>query len=826
MTSLDPAHLPVGTMPVDAALPTLLAAITKGNCAVLSAAPGAGKTTRVPFALAGASWCQGRVLVLEPRRIAARAAATFMGGQIGEKPGGKVGYRVRLENRSGPATRILFATEGVFTRMVMDDPSLEGISALVFDEFHERSLDADLGLALALDVQSALRPDLRIVVMSATLDTAAISRLLGGAPVVESPGRSFEVELRHVERPPGETVEDGVAATIRRVLASEEGSVLAFLPGQREITRTAERLDGHLPADVKLYPLFGAMDPRSQDEAIRPPIPGVRKVVLATSIAETSLTIDGVRIVVDSGLKRVPRYEARTGLTRLETVRASRSAIAQRAGRAGRTAPGIAIRLWREQQSASLPANETPEILEADLCGLALDLAQWGVDDPAKMRMLDHPPAAAWNEAVELLQGLEALDAKRRITAQGKAMRELPLPPRFAHMVVEAGKHGQAMDAALLAVLAQERGLGGNSVDLSQRLDRFRSEKGERAQAAKGLARSIANGADRPGAANASLSTGALLSLAWPDRIAMARGATGKFRLANGRGARIEETDLLARQEFLVIADLQGSAASARIVSAAPVDLVELASLHQSRISQAREVSFDEASGKVKARLIRRLGSLVLADAPTPLVPDDNPQSVLFAQLRKTGLSRLDWGNAATRLRERIAFLRTNDPSWPDVGDAALLETLESWLEPFLSMPVASADISPSRLYEALAFLVAGSGHDGGEMERLLPAMFHTPAGPAHPIRYEDGAAFVAVRVQELFGLSRHPSVLGGALPLTLELLSPAHRPIQVTRDLPGFWKGSWAMVRSEMRGRYPRHSWPEDPAIAQPTTRAKPRGT
>lgn len=820
----ETAVLHAGVLPVDAAMPALLAALESGNAAVLCAAPGAGKTTRVPFALARQSWCTGKVLVLEPRRIAARAAATHMAGQLGEKPGETVGYKVRLESRSGAGTRILFLTEGVFTRMVTDDPALEGISALVFDEFHERSLDADLGLALALDLQAALRPDLRIIVMSATLDSGAVSALLDGAPVIESQGRSFPVELRHVERPGNERVEDAMAQVIARTLASEKGSLLAFLPGQREIVRTAERLAGKLPADVRLHMLYGALDPREQDEAIRPPANGTRKVVLATAIAETSLTIDGVRIVVDSGLKRVPRHEPRTGLTRLETVRASRSSITQRAGRAGRTAPGIAIRLWREQQTASLPPGDTPQILEADLSGLALDLAAWGVDDPAKLRFIDLPPRAAWSEAVSLLQRLGALDGDRRITLVGKAMRGLPLAPRHAHMVVEAGRCGQALDAAMLAVLASERGLGGNSSDLSHRMDRFRSEKGERAQAARNLARAIASGFDS--GAKGELSPGALLSLAWPDRIAMARGSAGQFLLANGRGARLDETDLLARAPFLVVADLQGVAASARIVSAAAILETEIAALHGAAISTAREVSLDEATGRIKVRQTRRLGSLMLAQAPAELTQADKPQKLLFDRLRQTGLDQLDWGKAAGRLRDRMALLHSLDPQWPGVGDDALLADLENWLEPFLGVPASMADISAARLFDGLNYKLTLSGRDAASVERLLPAQFETPAGASHAIRYENGAAFLAVRVQELFGLARHPAIMQGALPLTLELLSPAHRPIQVTRDLPGFWRGSWKEVRSEMKGRYPRHAWPQDPSAALPTTRAKPRGT
>lgn len=814
-------------MPVDAALPALLGALEVNPRAVLAAEPGAGKTTRVPFALLDAPWCTGRVLVLEPRRIAARAAAAFMAGRIGEKPGRTVGYRVRLESRVSADTRIEFLTEGVFARRIMDDPELAGVSAVVFDEFHERNLDADFGLALALDVQRGLRPDLRLLVMSATLETEAVARLLGGAPLIESPGRAYEVEIRHEDRAGTESVEDAMARVIRRTLAQEEGSILAFLPGQKEIRRTAERLQGVLPGDTSLHQLYGALDARDQDAAIRPPPAGTRKVVLATAIAETSLTIDGVRIVIDSGLKRVPRYEARTGLTRLETVRASRSAITQRAGRAGRTAPGIAIRLWREQQTSALPVRDTPEILEADLSGLALDLAAWGVHDPARLDFLDLPPAAAWNEAVELLQSLDGLDAAGAITAEGRAMRELPLPPRFAHMVVRAAGHGQALDAAMLAVLASERGLGGVSPDLATRLERFRNESGERANAARGLARSIARGVEAGRqSAPQDLSPGALLSLAWPDRIAKSRGPGGVFRLANGRGAVIDPGEGLARAPFLVVADLQGTAAAARILSAAAIEEAEILALHGGRIAGTRELRLDPASGQVRARQVRRLGSLVLSEATAELTPQDTPQAILLAHLRGAGLDRLDWGKGAARLRQRVAFLHAQDPAWPDMGEAALVEELEDWLAPFLVRARGLRDITPAILHDGLTHRLALAGRSAGEVERHAPELFTTPAGSRLPIRYDDGKAFLAVRVQELYGMTQHPAIMNGALPLTLELLSPAHRPIQVTEDLPGFWRGSWAAVRSEMRGRYPRHAWPEDPAAAPPTARAKPRGT
>jgi ATP-dependent helicase HrpB len=471
-----------------------------------------------------------------------------------------------------------------------------------------------------------------------------------------------------------------------------------------------------------------------------------------------------------------------------------------------------------------LPADDTPEILEADLSGLALDLAAWGVTDPASLSFLDPPPRPAWEEAKELLKRLGALDGEGRITPAGKAMRELPLPPRFAHMVVEAGRHGQALDAAMLAVLASERGLGGNALDLSQRLDRLRSEKGERANAARDLARSMAKGLDH--APHGGLPAGALLSLAWPDRIAKWRGQGGGFQLANGRGAVMDEAEPLARSPFIVVADLQGAAASARILSAAPISLTDIETLHGDMIVASREAFLDAQSGRVRARQFRRLGALSLGEAPAELVDDDAAREIIFAHLCRNGLGMLEWGKAAGRLRDRLAFLHAHDPAWPDVTDEALVSSLPEWLAPFLSRPRALSDITPQALANGLEYLLTLCGKTLAEADRLAPEHFHTPAGSNVPIRYEGPAAFLAVRVQELFGLARHPSIMGGAFALTLELLSPAHRPIQVTRDLPGFWKGSWAAVRSEMRGRYPRHPWPEDPASAPPTARAKPRGT
>ena len=818
--------------PVDECLPNLIALLESANTAVLTAAPGAGKTTRVPPALLAATWCSGRILVLEPRRIAARASARFVAGQFAQEPGGMVGYRVRMENVTSPATRIEYVTEGVFTRMITADPELAGISAVIFDEYHERSLDADLGLALALDVQSALRPDLRILVMSATLDAARLCRFLGDCPHVESAGRSFPVRIEHEPPPAGEPIEENVARAVVRALAREPGSVLVFLPGLAEIRRTADRLQQRLPDRVELHQLHGSMEPREQDAAIRPAAGDRRKVVLASAIAETSLTIEGVRVVIDCGLARVPRYEPQSGLTRLETVRASRFSIDQRAGRAGRTQPGTAIRLWREQQTAALPATIRPEILEADLSGLVLDLTAWGIVTPEAMRFPDPPPLPAWQEAVALLRSTGALDATSRITPEGLELRELALPPRYAAMVVRARQTGQAEIAARLAVLVSERGLCGNDIDISLRLERLRNERGERAEKARRLARQMAAQVNRragPGEtppARETLSPGALLSLAWPERIARARGARGSFLLANGRGAALPETDPLVTERWIAVCDMQGSAASSRITCAAAMEEREVLALHGHRIIDRREVRFDEARKSVDARLRRRLGNITLSDQPCEADAAES-DALLADAVKKSGLSILPWSEAASRLLDRMRFLHACAPeAWPDVSDAALAPSVAEWLFPFAPGLRSLSAINGDTLIAGLRALAAARGLSHADIEAAAPDQYRTPAGSSHKLRYRDGEAVLAVKVQELFGLSRHPTIAGGKAPLLLELLSPAMRPIQVTRDLPGFWAGSWADVRADLRGRYPKHPWPEDPANAAPTARAKPRGT
>lgn len=809
-------------LPVTEVLPALAGALTEGTRAVLVAPPGAGKTTLVPLAMLDQPWLKGRILLLEPRRLAARAAARRMASLIGGEVGGTVGYMMRMDRRMSADTRILVVTEGVLARMILDDPELAGISAVIFDEFHERSLDGDFGLALALDVQAALRPDLRLLVMSATLDGARVARLLGQAPVLESRGRAFPVEHRYRDRPGTEPIEDAMGGAIRDMLRSEAGSILAFLPGQREIERTAERLT-RLGPDIDVVPLYSGLESRDQDAAIRPPAPGRRKVVLATSIAETSITIDGVRIVIDSGLARVPRYEPSTGLTRLETIRASRAAVDQRAGRAGRTEPGIALRLWRAEQTAALPAFSQPEILEADLSGLLMDCAAFGVSDPTTLAFLDPPPAAALAEARALLRALDALDEAGRLTRSGEAMRRLALPVRLAHMVAEAARQGETLAAARLAVLITERGLGGNAVDLDERMDRFARERGGRAGEAQALATRLAasaGGEKGDGRAPA----GPLLALAYPDRIAKARGRRGHFVLANGRGGQVPETERLASADWLVVADLVGKAENARIVSAAAIDETDILARFADRIERRRTVSFDRKRGQLAARETARLGAITLTEAASAPPQGEEAKAALLEAIAEHGLSILPVGKASGTMRDRLAWLHgaLGEP-WPAMDDGALVAEAGDWLAPWLDGTPSFVSLGDDGLARALASRAPHATIR--QIEELAPSHFTVPTGNRLPIRYDETGPVLPVRVQELFGLARHPAIAGGKVPLTLELLSPAHRPIQTTRDLPGFWKGSWADVRAEMRGRYPRHPWPDDPATAAPTARAKPRG-
>ena len=824
--------LPGLALPVDEVLPELFAALSAGTRAVLVAPPGAGKTTRIPIRLLDAPWLAGRrIVMLEPRRLAARGAADWMARGLGEALGGTVGLRVRADTRVSAKTRIEVVTEGVFTRMILDDPSLDGIGAVIFDEFHERSLDADLGLALAIDAQAGLREDLRLLVMSATLDGARVARLLGDAPVIRSEGRAFPVETRHLGRRPERRIEDEVTDAIVKALREEAGSCLVFLPGAGEIRRVAERLaDRLLDPDIDVVALHGALDRAEQDRAIRPPLPGRRKVVLATSIAETSLTIEGVRIVVDCGLARVPVYEPGVGLTRLETVRVSRAAADQRRGRAGRTAPGFCYRLWEEAATGSLEPFARPEILSADLAPLLLDCAEWGVIDPATLPFLDPPPAGALQEGRALLAALDALGADGRITEMGRKLRALPLPPRLARMVLEAAGFGAASHAADLAALLVERGLGGTDVDLDHRMDRFRRDGMPRSRDMRRLAQGWAALAARLAVGRQDActepSTGALVALAYPDRIAKARGAPGDYVLAGGRGAHLEPHLALAREPYLAIAEITGRAGAARIVAASAITLAEIEQVAGDRIVAKDETVFDTDARALRSRSVRSLGAVTLSERPRPVPREDASAAILARGVAELGLATLPGWDDVAGWQDRVAFLREGgDPDWPDLSDAALAGDVETWLAPHLVGRVSLTDIPPHDVRTALEELLPWPLRN--RLDQEAPSHLEVPTGSRIAIAYgADGGPAVSVRVQELFGLTRHPTIASGRVPLVLHLLSPAQRPIQVTRDLPGFWRGSWAAVRSEMRGRYPRHPWPDDPATAEPTRRVKPRGT
>ena len=810
-------------LPIHAVLEPLKAVLAAGNTAVLAAPPGAGKTTVVPLALLDQAWLgEGKILVLEPRRIAARAAADRMASTLGETAGGTVGYRTRLQSRIGPKTRIEVITEGVFTRMILDDPGLEGVGAVLFDEFHERSLDADLGLALARETQGVLREDLRLLVMSATLDVAGVSRLLDGAPVIEAEGRAYPVETRYLGRNPAERFEEAMARGCLTALGEETGSVLAFLPGQGEIHRVARLVSERLRLpNVDVVPLYGGLDRAEQDRAIEPAAAGRRKLVLATSVAETSLTIDGVRVVLDGGLSRVPRFEPSSGLTRLATVRVSRSSAEQRRGRAGRTEPGVCYRLWDEEQTRGLVPHQRPEIQEADLTGLALDLARWGARSVEGLALLDPPPAGAMAEARKVLSRLGALDAEGGLSDHGRRLTRIPLSPRLAHMVAVASDAGDAMTGARIAAVLSEPGLGGSGVDLADRLVGLERDRSPRARDALKLADRWAKAAG--GGKGETVEPGLLLAEAFPERIAKARGKTGELLLASGRGAVLDATDHLARESWLAVAELGGGEARDRVRLAAALDGTRIEA-DLGRLIEIEDRLVKEPSGRMVIRRARRIGALVLDEKVIGAPDAKTMTAALRAEIEAEGLGALRWGEQATGLRARLAFLHGLDAGWPDVSDAALLEARADWLWPVLEGAKSLETISDGRLAEALRGLVPWDLQR--KLDELAPSRLDTPLGSAGIDYGAEGGPRVEIRVQELFGVVTHPTVGGGRVPLTLSLLSPARRPVQVTKDLPGFWAGSWAAVRSDMRGRYPRHPWPENPAEAQPTNRVKPRGT
>lgn len=799
------------TLPVHAVLGELLRALAAGSNAVLIAPPGAGKTTAVAPALLNQPWCAGQVLLLSPRRLAARAAAERMAELAGEGVGETIGYATRMDSKRSTKTRILVLTEGIFRSQIQSDPELAGISAVLFDEVHERSLDSDFGLALALDAQAALRPDLRLVAMSATLDGSRFADLMAG-PVIESAGKSHPLTLRHIGRKAEARIEDEMAGAIRLAMGEAEGDVLAFLPGVAEIERTAARLTG---LNAEIHRLHGSLDPADQRAAIRKGV--ARKVILATSIAETSLTIDGVRIVIDSGLARRPRYDRSAGMARLVTERASQAAVIQRAGRAARQGPGTTYRLWEEAATSGMPRFDPPEILEADLSALILDCAIWGVSDPLTLKWIDPPPAAAIAEARHRLTELGAIDDGGRPTAHGRDIAALPLPPRLAHMLVEGSARGFGTTAAEVAVLLSERGLGGSDVDLEQRLVRWRRDRGRRADAARGLARRWQGLTKAAPARDTVRAEARAIALAFPDRVARRRDASGQhWASVGGRGFRLDTSSPLAKAEWLAVAETQGAASGARILSAAAIEFSDIEALFADRIESGTHVRFDPETGSVRAETGKRLGAIQLSKGQDAKADPLAIAEALFEGVRTLGIDLLPWSENAKRLRQRAAFAGVEG-----LSDEALMDTLDLWFGPIVAGKRQLSDIDAGALHTALTGLI---GWDNLQrIERLAPAEFQSPAGTTHPIDYAaEGGPRVELRVQALFGVAEHPCVGTNRVPLVLSLTSPAGRPLQTTRDLPGFWRGSWADVAKDMRGQYPKHNWPDDPTAAIASLKTK----
>jgi ATP-dependent helicase HrpB len=835
----DPRH-PTG-LPIEPLLPQIQAALADRPNLVLEAPPGAGKTTLVPLGLRDAAWLkQGKIIMLEPRRLAARSAAKRMADLLGEEVGETVGYRVRLDRKIGPKTRIEVVTTGLFLRQLQADPELAGIGAVLFDEFHERAIDSDLALAFCLEAQSVLRDDLRLVVMSATLDGGSIAALLPEAGRLSSEGRVFPVETRHLGDDPNARIEDRMTSAIRQALHEEEGDLLAFLPGTAEIRRVENRL-GDLGGDCMVLPLYGDLPLPEQDRAIRRDPQGRRKIVLATSIAETSLTIDGMRIVIDSGLRRVPRFDPVSGMTQLVTAKVSLAAATQRRGRAGRTSPGVCYRLWSAASERALAAFEQPEILAVDLAPLALELAAWGVNDMTALKLLDPPPAAALAQARELLSDLEAIDGNHLATSHGKAMAALGVHPRLAHMMVRAKERDLGALACDIAALLSERDpLRNSDADLRDRLDLLQERgrglgKADRAvterikQSAKDWRRQLAISTD-PAPAASRDSAGAVLALAYPDRLAQKRGRTPdgqeSFRLSHGRGAVLPAHDPLVQSDYLAIGALDGDKRAARIFMAAPITLEEIEADFADQIVDESIVTWNPRNEVVEAKRQRRLWSLVLQEKPLKDAPREAIATAMLEGVRQMGINCLTWTPEMQTLRARIAFLRRiDDPrwTWPDLSDAALIDSLESWLLPYLGGVTRRAHLATIDLREALLGQLDWQQRQA--LDQLAPTHLDVPSGSHLPLDYDSGEIPVlAVRLQEMFGATDTPRIADGRVQVLLHLLSPGRRPVQVTRDLKSFWANGYRAVKADLKGQYPRHYWPDDPLVAEPTARAKPR--
>jgi ATP-dependent helicase HrpB len=837
---------PLPNLPINEALPALAQALANRRSVLLEAPPGAGKSTIVPLFLLASPWLERqKILMLEPRRIAARAVAGRMAYLLGEAVGRSVGFRTRLETRVSRETRIEVVTEGILTRMLQEDSALPGIGCVIFDEFHERSLNADLGLALCIESQQNLREDLRLVVMSATLDMQPIAKLLGDAPILAARGRSFEVTTQYVARRPEIYLEQQTAQVVRTALRERDGDVLCFLPGAAEIRRVQRALeDSGLDRDVRVLPLYGDLEPQAQDAALSAAPAGQRKIVLATSIAETSLTIEGIRVVVDSGLRRYAEFDPATGMSHLVTTKVSQAAADQRRGRAGRLSAGHCYRLWSEGTQATLAPQTAPEILHADLAPLALELSCWGAVDAAQLSWLDAPPAAPLAQARDLLRQLEAIDAAARVTAHGRTLAKLGTHPRLAHMLIKARDLGAPRLACDLAAILSERDIlrgspGARDVDLRLRVAALRKDVRDlppgitvdsraMTQAARSSAqwqREFSRG--RPDSMDAHEATGILLAWAYPDRIAQARGDGGRYLLANGRGARFGEPQALSKAEFIVAAELDGADREARIFLAAPIRLADLEEHFAEQILDRAEIAWDDREHAIRARRERRLGALLLESAEIRNPDPEALQNAALTGLRLMGIAALPWTPELRQWQARVMLMREHAvPSpepWPDLSDAALAATLADWAPPWISGFARREHFARMDLKNALRSRLTYA--QGATLEREAPTHFTVPSGSAIPIDYLDGEIpTLSVRLQEMFGLNQTPSVAAGRLPLLLKLLSPARRPVQITRDLVSFWNRGYHEVKKDLKGRYPKHYWPEDPYTAEPTRRARPR--
>jgi ATP-dependent helicase HrpB len=837
---------PLPDLPINEALPALARALTSRRSVLLEAPPGAGKSTIVPLFLLGSAWLSAqKILMLEPRRIAARAVAGRMAHLLGETVGHSVGFRTRLETRVSRETRIEVVTEGILTRMLQEDSALGGIGCVIFDEFHERSLNADLGLALCIETQQSLREDLRLVVMSATLDLQPIAELLGNAPVVAAQGRSFDVVTLYVARRPEIYLEQQAAQVVRAALREHDGDILCFLPGAAEIRRVQRALeDTGLDRNARVLPLYGELEPHAQDAALTPAPAGQRKIVLATSIAETSLTIEGIRVVVDSGLRRYAEFDPATGMSHLVTTKVSQAAADQRRGRAGRLSAGHCYRLWSEGIQASLAPQTVPEILHADLAPLALELSCWGAVDPASLSWLDPPPAAPLAQARDLLRQLEAIDSTSRVTPHGRMLAKLGLHPRLAHMLVKAREIGAPRLACDLAAILSERDIlrasaGARDVDLRLRVAVLRGDVRDlppgitvdsraMTQAARSSAhwqRDFTGG--RCDSADPHESTGILLAWAYPDRIGRARGDSGRYLLANGRGARFGEPQALSKAEFIVAAELDGADREARVFLAAPLKLAQLEQHFAALIVDRAEIFWDDREHAIRARHERRLGAVLLESTEIRNPDPQAMQNAALMGLRQLGIAGLPWTPELRQWQARVMLMQqyavASPEPWPNLSDTALAANFEEWAPPWISGFARREHFA--RMDLGLALRSRLTYAQGVIVEREAPTHFTVPSGSRVPIDYMDGEIpTLSVRLQEMFGLNQTPSVASGRLPLLLKLLSPARRPVQITRDLVSFWNRGYHEVKKDLKGRYPKHYWPEDPYTAQPTRRARPR--